>query len=175
MAAKKSAPKIDAAPADVAAPLADMTTVFADAMPIAAFADAAREQYETALSAFNENAEKFRARTEEHMTTARESFEAASERLRAASADALSHARDEVTEAVDFANELARAKSISDALEIQRKYWTNLFETRVERARAFSEVSVEATRDAMKPFGKSLDSAAAFAPAFDKFFPFAGK
>lgn len=175
MAAKKPAPKTAAAgPTDAAAPFAGMTA-FADATPIAAFAEAAREQYETALSAFNENAEKFRAQTEEQFTTARESFETASERLRAASADALSHARDEMTEAVDFANELARAKSISDAFEIQRKYWTNLFETRVERARAFSEVSVEATRDAMKPFGKSLDSAAAFAPAFDKFFPFAAK
>ncbi len=165
MAAKKSAPKTAAETSDSVVQFADMT----------AFADAARDQYETALAAFTENAEKIRAQTEEQLASARESFEAAGERLRAVSADTLAQARSEMTDAVDFANELARAKSAPDALEIQRRYWTKLFETRVERARALSEASVEAAREVMKPMSKSLDAAFAFTPAFSAFFPFATK
>jgi hypothetical protein len=173
MATKKSAPKS----ADKA--LDQMTDTAADAIAAftdpAAFADAARDQYETALKSFNDGAEKIRLQTEETMTTARESFETASERLRAVSVDAMTAAREEMTEAVDFANELAKAKSITDALEIQRDYWTRLFETRVERARAMHEASVEATRDAFEPFNRSFTTAFSFTPAFDKFFPFGAK
>lgn len=163
MAAKKTAPK-SAAPETFAA--------FTD---VSAFAETAREQYETALKSFNENAENFRVQTEQSFASTRDGFEAAGERMRAMSADALTHAREEMTEAVDFANELARAKSINDALELQRNYWTNLFETRIERARAYTEASVEASRSAFEPLNKSFASAFAFAPAFDKFFPFASK
>lgn len=142
---------------------------------VSSFADAARDHYETALKSFNDSAEKFRVQTEETMSSARESFEVASERMRSVSADALTHAREEMTGAVDFANELARAKSISDALELQRNYWTKLFDARVERARAFTEASVEASRSAFEPLNKSFTSAFAFAPSFDKFFPFGTK
>lgn len=159
MATKKTAP-------------ADDYNAFAAA---GAFGDAARDQYETALKSFNENAEKFRAQTEESITAARQSFETASERFRAVGAEAISAARDEMSEAVDFANDLARARSIGDALEIQRGYWTKLFETRIERAKAMTEASVEATRDAFAPLNRSVASASAFAPSFDKFFPFGSK
>lgn len=139
------------------------------------FAETARDQYETALKSFNDHAEKVRAQTEDQFAAAREGFETATEKFRTVSTDALAHAREEMTEAVDFANELARAKSVSDALEIQRNYWTNLFNTRVERARAFTEASVEASRSAFEPLNKSFTTAAAFTPSFDKFFPFASK
>jgi hypothetical protein len=173
MATKKPAPKGAASPTDQMTESAvDAMAAFADP---SAFADAARGQYETALQTFNDSAEKFRVQTEETMTTARESFETAGERMRAVSADAMNAARDEITEAVDFANELARAKSISDALEIQRDYWTRLFETRVERARAMHEASVEATRDAFEPFNRSFTTAFAFTPSFDNFFSFGSK
>lgn len=167
MAARKSAPK----GASDFAPFSDVSA-FGD---IPAFADAARENYETALKTFSDNAEKFRVQTEESLASTREGFEAAGERMRAMGADALTHVREDVTEAVDFANELARAKSVNDALELQRAYWTRLFETRVERARAYTEASVEASRSAFEPLNKSFASAFSFAPAFDKFFPFASK
>ena len=147
-----------------------------DMMALAgAWGETARETYETAFKSFSENAEKFRAEAEESFTTARAGFEAASERLRTVSADTLVHARTEMTQAVDFANELARAKSVADALEIQRGYWTKLFETRIDRARALSEASVEATREMFAPVNRTLGAAVSMAPAFDKFFPFAGK
>lgn len=163
MAAKKTTPEGAA------------QNAFAAFGDVSSFAETARDQYETALKSFNENAEKFRAQTEDTMASAREGFEAASESLRTVSADALTHARTEMTEAVEFANELARAKSISDALELQRNYWTKLFETRVERARAYTQASVDASRSAFGPLNKSFTSAFAFTPAFDKFFPFASK
>ncbi|NWG93463.1 MAG: phasin family protein [Parvularculaceae bacterium] len=140
-----------------------------------AFGEAARDQYDAALKTFSDAAEKIRTQTEENFASARKGFDAASERMRAVSADALAAAREEMTGAVDFASELARAKTIGDALEIQRGYFTKLFDARVERARAMTEASVEAMRDAVEPFGKSYASVFAIAPAFDKFFPFASK
>lgn len=141
----------------------------------AGFADAARGQYETALKTFNDNAEMMRAHAEESFAAARVGFETAGEKLRAVSADAMTQAREEMTGAVEFANELSRAKTLGDALEIQRNYWTKLFETRVERARAMTEASVEASRSAFEPLNKSFGSALSFTPSFDKFFPFASK
>lgn len=140
-----------------------------------AWTDAAREQYETALKSFSDNAEKFRAQTEESLASAREGFEAANERMRVVSADALTAARDEMTEAVEFANSLARAKTVADALELQRGYWTKLFETRVERARVATEASVEATREMFDPINRSFAAAFSMTSSFDKFFPFGSK
>lgn len=164
MAAKKSASNA-----------AEPTSAFADALPMSAFADAAREQYETAMSAFTDNAEKFRTQSEETFAAARDGFDAASERMRTASADIIAHAREEMADAVDLANELARAKSVTDAIELQRSYWTKLLDARVARAKSLTDASVEATREAFAPFNKSLNTASFFAPAFDKFFPFASK
>ena len=96
-------------------------------------------------------------------------------RMRVVSADALTAARDEMTEAVEFANSLARAKTVADALELQRGYWTKLFETRVERARAATEASVEATREMFDPINRSFAAAFSMTPSFDKFFPFGSK
>lgn len=146
-----------------------------DGSAMAGVTAAARSQYENALMTFNDAAEKFRTQTEETYASARKGFDAANERMRAVGADAVAAVREEMTDAVDFANEIARAKSISEALEIQRDYWTNLFETRVERTRAIAEASVEAAREAFEPFNRSYSSAFAFAPSFDKFFPFASK
>ena len=137
--------------------------------------DAARDQYETALKSFNDSAEKFRADAEEAFASAREGFETANERIQAVNADVMTAARDEIAEAVAFANEIARAKSIGDAFEIQRGYFTKLFETRTERFRTMTEASADAARAAFEPMTKSYASAFAFAPSFEKFFPFSGK
>lgn len=137
--------------------------------------DAARDQYETALRSFNDSAEKFRADAEEAFASARDGFETANERLKAVNTDLMTAAREEMTEAAQFANELARAKSIADAFEIQRSYYTKLFETRSERFRAVTEASADAARAAFEPMTKTYASAFAFTPSFDKFFPFSGK
>lgn len=136
-----------------------------------AFAGAARDQFDTMLSAFNEQAETFRGQTEEVLDQVRGNFEAAQTRLQATNAELMNAARAEMSEAVDFANELARAKTVADALEIQRGYWTNLFETRVERARELTNATVDAARESFEPFSKSMASFSASSP-FAKVFPF---
>ncbi|MEE2691134.1 MAG: phasin family protein [Pseudomonadota bacterium] len=162
-ATKKSAPKRAAKPAETTAEAAQ------------AFSNTARDQFDTLLAAYNDQAETFRSQTEELMETVRGNFETAQTRFQSVNADLMSAAREEMAEAVDFANELARAKTFADALEIQRGYWTNLFQTRVERTRELTNATVEAARESFEPFSKSLGSAFAPTAAFEKFFPFAAK
>jgi hypothetical protein len=139
------------------------------------WSDAARDQYETALKTFNDTAEKFRAEAEEAFAAARTGFDAANERIQAVNADVMTATREEISDAVEFANELARAKSVADAFEIQRSYFTKLFDTRAARFRSLTEASAEAARAALDPMTKTYATAFSFAPSFDKFFPFAGK
>ena len=163
-AAKKPAPR----------KLKSEDTVEAAAGAAEAFATTARDQFDTMLSAFNDQAEAFRGQAEDMLHAVRANVEETQARLQSANAELLDAARAEMAEAVDFANELARAKTVADALEIQRGYWTKLFETRVQRARDFANLSVETARGSFEPFAKSMN---AFGPnvAFDKFFPFAAK
>ncbi len=139
------------------------------------WSDAARDQYETALKTFNDTAEKFRAETEDALAAARDGFDAANERIKSVNADMLTATQEEITDAVAFANELARAKSAADAFEIQRDYFTKLFDTRAARFRSLTDASAEAARAAFEPMTKSYATAFSFAPAFDKFFSFGGK
>ena len=140
-----------------------------------AFSDAAREQYDALLKSLNENAEEFQGRTQEFFDATREGFETAQSRLQEASAEAMDAARQEMTEAVDFANDLARAKTVADALEIQREYWTRLFETRVERTRDATQAAVDAMREVVEPMNKSMGAAFNNTPPLTTFFPQAVK
>ena len=99
------------------------------------FTKAAQEQIETMVSTFTENTDTMRVQTEDMVKTVQENFEMANERVQSVNADLMNAAREEMTGAMTFANDLARAKTIGDAMEIQRDYWTNLFETRMELAR----------------------------------------
>ena len=162
-AAKRAAETIEA--------FADDTSAYAGS---GAWTDTARDQYETALKTFNDNAEKFRTQTEEAIASARDGFDAASERMRGVSADAMTAVQEEISDAVAFTNDLSRARTLTDAMEIQRNYWTKLFETRVERVKAMTEVSTEAAREAFEPMTR-FTSAFAFTPSLEKFFPFAAK
>ena len=137
-------------------------------------ATAARDQVDAFFSAFNDNADMMREQTEDMMASLRENAETISARFQTVNADILAAARDEMTEAVDFANELARAKTLGDALEIQRDYWTNLLETRVERARDFAQSSSEAALELAEPLAESAATPFRNNP-FAAFFPFAAK
>jgi hypothetical protein len=138
------------------------------------FTDAAQQQYESVVKSFTESADEFRTKAEEAAETMREGFETAQERFGAVNADMMNAAREEMTDAVEFATELARAKTVTDAFEIQRAYWTKLFDTRIERTRALTEATTTAARDSFEPFTKSMNSAFG-STAFEKFFPFAAK
>lgn len=137
------------------------------------FAATARDQFDTLFTAFNDQAEAFRDQSEEFAETVRSNLEAAQSRFQSTGAELMNAAREDLAGAVEFANELARAKTVAEALEIQRNYWTGVFETRVERTRGFTNAAVETARESFEPFSKSY--AAFTAPSFEKFFPFAAK
>lgn len=136
--------------------------------------NATRDQFETFVAAITENSDTLRDQAEEILETCRGSFETANEQFRTAGADLMNAAREEAAEAVEFVNELARARTVADALELQRDYWTKLFETRVARARDLTQASFDAARASFEPLTKSMTAFPA-APAFEKFFPFAAK
>lgn len=136
--------------------------------------NAANDHFQTVFNAFSENADSMRAQTETLFAAFRGNLETAQSRMQSITADLAEAARTETAEAVTFVNELARAKTFADAIEIQRDYWSNLFETRVERARDLTKTAVEAARESFEPISKSMAAAPSFAP-FEKFFPFATK
>jgi hypothetical protein len=164
-AKKTAAPKIESAAG---------ATAFDGFTTVENMSNAARDQFEKVASVYAENAETLRGHTEELMETMRGNFESARTRFNAVNADLVASAREEAAEAVDFFNNLARAKTVADALEIQRDYWTNLFETRIERTQALTKATVDAARESFEPFSKTL-SAFSTNAAFDKFNPFSAK
>lgn len=83
-------------------------------------------------------------------------------------------ARTEMSDAVQFANELTQAKTFADALEIQQNYFTSLFERRIERSREMTERTVEVTKEAMSPMNADFGSFFSARP-FDAFFRAASK
>ncbi|MGE0410270.1 MAG: phasin family protein [Amphiplicatus sp.] len=167
MAAKKTVARKAVKPAE---PAAGTDDPFA----IESASTAARDQFERLASLIAENAETMRGQAEDLIDTVQGNLDSARERFTAVNADMLDAAREEASEAVDFIHSLARAKTIGEALEIQRDYWAKLFETRVERTQAFTKASVDAARESFEPFSKSL-SAIANNAAFEKFMPFGAK
>ncbi|MEL7486252.1 MAG: phasin family protein [Pseudomonadota bacterium] len=136
--------------------------------------DAAFDQMDSFFGAFNDNAEMLREQAEDVMGALRDNMETATNRMQSVNAELIAAAREEITDAVDFANELSRATSITDAMEIQRDYWTNLFETRTERARALAQTSADAARDVVEPLTETMSASFKNNP-FEKLFPFPGK
>ncbi len=125
---------------------------------------AAREQFDTMMQAFTGNSEEMREKAEEAFGEMRTRFEATQKRAADINANLVEAAQTEASEAVQFANDLVKANSFTDALDIQRNYWTNLFETRVERTRKLTEATVESARENLTPvssdFGKIFDTSA---------------
>ena len=138
------------------------------------FANAAREQMETLMTAFTGNADDMREKAEALNEEFRARFEKTQQHVSEMNNELMEAARTEMSDAVQFANDLTQAKSVGDALEIQRGYFSKLFETRIERAREIAENSVALARETAAPANN------AFAPyfdpkAFEKFFPFSVK
>ena len=139
------------------------------------FTAAAREQFETMMTSFSGNMEGMREQAEELADDMRQRMEKTQQRVADVNAELMEAARTEMTDAVQFANELAQAKTLTDALDVQRNYWTNLFETRMQRAREMTEASVEAAREAVPTNGAFANSPFGNAKAFEAFFPFSSK
>ncbi|MEO0399318.1 MAG: phasin family protein [Pseudomonadota bacterium] len=142
-----------------------------------AFSNAARDQYDTLLKSFNDNAEDAHERAHEIFEAARESFETAQSRFQEVGAEAMEAARQDMADAVDFASELSRTKTVAEAMEVQRDYWSRFFETNMERTRTMTQTTADALRDSVEPMNRSVTTAFSNAqmPAFTAFFPFASK
>lgn len=137
----------------------------------AEWAETAKEQFETMVSSFTGNFEEIRDQAQELAETAQERIKTAQDRAAATNARLMEAAQEEVTEAVQFASEIGKAKTFADALEVQQSYWTGLFETRMERARELTQATVDVARETMTP----ADMPFANMKAFEKFFAFPSK
>ncbi|MEM8771522.1 MAG: phasin family protein [Pseudomonadota bacterium] len=138
------------------------------------FTAAAREQFESAMNQFTGASEEWREQAEDVTAELRERFEKNQQLASEMSTEIAEAAREEMSGAVQFANELGQAKTFADVLEIQRDYLTNLFEARMERTQALTGKSVEAAKEAFSPmttdFGAFFDT-----NAFQKMFRFPTK
>ncbi|MEM6537998.1 MAG: phasin family protein [Pseudomonadota bacterium] len=142
-----------------------------------AFSGAAKEQYETLAKAFSDNAGEFQGKTQEFLDASKESFEVMQSHMRDAGTGMITAAREDIEDAVDFANELSSAKSVTEAFDIQRDYWTRYFETRVSRARTMFSDGTTAIRETAEPIQQVASSTFGDSPmaSMTNFFPFAKK
>ncbi len=138
------------------------------------FANAAREQMETLMGAFTGNADEMREKAEALNEEMRARLEKTQKHVTDMNNELMEAARTEMSDAVQFANDMTQAKSVADALEIQRGYFSKLFETRIERARGMTEQSVALARETAAPADGAFTSYFDM-KAFEKFFPFSGK
>ncbi|WP_425409642.1 phasin family protein [Hyphococcus sp.] len=151
-----------------------MTDAATDWMSISGgseWADVAKEQFETMLRSFGGDFEEMRAQAEELSEEMQTRFKSTQERASENQARLMEAAQEEVSGAVQLANELTTAKSFVEALNIQQSYWTKLFETRMERARELTEATVETARETMTP----VEMPFANFKAFEKFFVYPAK
>lgn len=115
------------------------------------FSAAARDQFEAMMTTFTASTEDMREQAEEMTGEIRARFEKSQETAAKINAEIVNAAQAETADAVQFVTNLGQAKTFADALEVQQSYWTNLFETRMERTRKLTETSVEAARENFAP------------------------
>ncbi len=159
----------------VAAPATETKAVESPVMPdIMSFSSAAdwtetaKQQFETMMSSFTGNFGDMRAQAEGLAETTQARMKTVQDHAAETNTRLMEAAQEEMTSAVQFANDLSKAKSFADALSVQQSYWTKLFETRMAHAREISERSVATARETMTP----IDTPFANMKAFEKFFAF---
>lgn len=131
---------------------------------------AAQDQFRQMIDAFAGNSEELREQGAAMADEMRARFEKTQKQVADVNADFVAAAQTEVSDAVQFANDLASAKTFADALTVQQNYWSNLFNNRVERTRELTEASLTVARETMTPIGGSMtemfDPSKMFAKAF---------
>jgi len=139
------------------------------------FTEQARGQFESTFGSFNENIETAREQGEEAMAALRETLEINAAKTQEVSAETAELVREDFAGAVDFAQQLAGAKSVADAIEIQSTYWNGVFETGLERTQKATETFVETARASAEPMNKTFGAFSAMTPSMAAFFPFSAK
>ncbi len=137
----------------------------------AEWVEKSKEQFETMMSSFSGNFDEMREQAEELAETAQARMKCVQDCAAKNNASLMEAAQEEMSSAVQFATDLGKAKSLTDAMAVQQSYWTKLFETRMARARELTETTVETARETMTP----VEFPFANMKAFEKFFPFSMK
>lgn len=135
------------------------------------FTAAAQDQFRQMIDAFTGNSEELREQGAAVADEMRARFEKTQQQVADVNANFVAAAQTEFTEAVQFANDLASAKTFADALSVQQNYWSNLFNTRVERTRELTENSLTVVRETMTPIGGSMTEMFDPSKMFAKVYP----
>jgi polyhydroxyalkanoate synthesis regulator phasin len=135
------------------------------------FTVAAQDQFRKVIDTFTGNAEDVREQTEAISDEMRTRFEKTQKHVTEVSTDLVDAAQAEMSEAVQFATDLTSAKTFADALTVQQNYWTNLFQTRIERTQEITQNAADAARETFEPMNTSLGSVFDQSKLFGSFFP----
>lgn len=135
------------------------------------FTAAAQDQFQKMVDLFAGNAEEMREKVETLTSEMRARMEKTQQHVADVNADLAEAARTEVSDAVQFANDLAKAKTFADALTVQQSYWTNLFDTRIKRIKDMTQTSIDVTREALEPAGDTFGAFFDQSKLFEGFFP----
>ncbi len=139
-----------------------------------AFAENAQEYFSEFVTKMSDATEDMREQAEEIAEDMRARFETQQKLAADVNAEIAEATKKEVSDAVQFASDLGKAKTVADALEVQQAYWTKLFETRVARTQELTSKSVDAAKEAFAPF-KAEFPTPFDTSAFEKFFSFPAK
>ena len=132
---------------------------------------AAQDQFKKMVDMFTGNADDMREQAETVADEMRARFEKTQKQVADANADIVEAAREEISGAVQFANDLAQAKTFADALTLQQNYWTGLFQNRLEMTQELTQNAVDAARENLEPVDASFGSFFDQKKMFDAFFP----
>lgn len=139
-----------------------------------AFAENAQDYFSEFVTKVTDATEDMREQAEDIAEDMRARMETQQKLAADVNAEIVEAAKSEVSDAVQFASDLGKAKTFADALEIQQAYWTNLYETRVARTQDLTTKSVDAAKEAFAPF--KTEFASPFdTSAFEKMFRFPAK
>ena len=175
----KPARKATATPASKkTAPTKDKTAETAQDVATASmttYANAAREQFDQLVSEFSSNTDQFRGQLATLTSSVNEGVERTRTHFTEVSTECVEVAKEEMSDAIQYANDLTKAKSLTDVFEINRDYWTNLLEARTEFTRDIAERTMAVTRENAEPFTSQAPNLFAGANLFSKFFTPASK
>ena len=132
---------------------------------------AAQDQFQKMTEMFAGNSEELRAQAETLTEEMRVRVEKTQKALADTNAELVEAARTELSDAVQFTNDLTSAKTFADALTVQQNYWTSLFQNRIERAQDMTQNSVDVARESLTPMNASFGSMFDQSKMFGAFFP----
>ena len=155
-ATRKAAPKAAATPAaakttkEAAPKAAETTTPY--------FAGAVHEQIERVYSAFSVNTGEFREQADELQSALSDGLKATQEHVQATSSEFSEAVSAEFQDAIALGTSLTKVKSPTEALELQKEYWTKLYETRAERARNWTQAGIDVAQDTTTPVATAFNT-----------------